>query len=100
YVLSVSARAPCFADGLGCLPANARLLDLGCGGGQDAGNLGRRGYRVVGVDRTKALLSAGRRRYRTLPRVHADLRDLPFHLKSFDAIWAAASLIHLPKPAA
>jgi SAM-dependent methyltransferase len=33
-----------------------------------------------------------------LPLVHADLRDLPFHLKSFDGIWAAASLIHLPKP--
>ena len=91
-------RPPLLVEWLRCLPANARLLDLGCGGGQDAVDLGRRGYRVVGVDRTKALLSAGRRRYRSLPLVHADLRDLPFHLKSFDGLWAAASLIHLPKP--
>ena len=82
------------------LPAGTRLLDLGCGGGRDAGDLDLRGYRVVGVDRTKALLSAGRRRYRSLPLVCADLRDLPFHAMSFDGLWAAASLMHLPKPVA
>ncbi|THJ25358.1 MAG: class I SAM-dependent methyltransferase [Nitrospira sp. CG24E] len=79
-------------------PADARLLDLGCGGGRDAGDLAQRGYRVVGVDRTRALLSAGRRRYRSLPLVRADLRDLPFQAMSFDGLWAAASLMHLPKP--
>ena len=82
------------------LPVGARLLDLGCGGGQDADDLDRRGYRVVGLDRTRALLSAGRRRYRSLPLVRADLRDLPFQAMSFDGLWAAASLMHLPKPVA
>jgi SAM-dependent methyltransferase len=77
---------------------DARLLDLGCGGGQDAGDLGERGYRVVGLDRTSALLSAGRRRFRSLPLVRADLRYLPFQAMSFDGLWAAASLMHLPKP--
>ena len=52
----------------------------------------------MGLDRTRALLSAGRRRYRSLPLVRADLRDLPFHSMSFDGLWAAASLMHLPKP--
>jgi SAM-dependent methyltransferase len=79
-------------------PPKARLLDLGCGGGQDAGDLRQRGYRIIGLDRTRALLSAGRRRYRSLPLVRADLRDLPFHSMSFDGLWAAASLMHLPKP--
>jgi ubiquinone/menaquinone biosynthesis C-methylase UbiE len=73
-------------------------LDLGCGGGQDAGDLRQQGYRVVGVDRTSALLSAGRRRYRALPLVRADLRDLPFQAMTFNGLWAGASLIHLPKP--
>ena len=90
-------RPPLLVEWLRCLPANARLLDLGCGGGQDAGDLARRGYRVVGLDRTSALLSAGRRRYFSLPLVRADLRDLPFQAMSFDGIWAAASLMHLPK---
>jgi len=82
------------------LPSGTRLLDLGCGGGRDAGDLLLRGYRVVGVDRSSALLSAGRRRYRSLPLVRADLRQLPFQTTSFDGLWAAASLMHLPKPVA
>jgi len=91
-------RPPLLVEWLQYLPADASLLDLGCGGGQDAGNLAQRGYRVVGLDRTGALLSAGRRRYRSLPLVRADLRDLPFQAMSFDGLWAAASLMHLPKP--
>jgi len=91
-------RPPLLAEWLQYLPAGARLLDLGCGGGTDAGDLDRRGYHVVGLDRTSALLSAGRRRYPSLPLVRADLRDLPFQAMSFDGLWAAASLMHLPKP--
>ena len=93
-------RPSLLAEWLTCLPADARLLDLGCGGGKDAGELSQRGYRVVGLDRTSSLLSAGRRRYRSLPLVRADLRQLPFHAMSFDGLWAAASLMHLPKPVA
>lgn len=83
-----------------CLPADARLLDLGCGGGQDVADLQQRGYRVVGLDRTRSLLLAGRGRHPTLPLVLADLRQLPFHAGSFGGLWAAASLMHLPKPTA
>ena len=91
-------RPPLLVEWLQCFPTGARLLDLGCGGGKDAGDLDRRGYRVVGLDRTSALLSAGRLRYPSLPLVRADLRDLPFQTMSFDGLWAAASLIHVPKP--
>ena len=91
-------RPPLLVEWLQYLPADARLLDLGCGGGQDAGDLAQRGYRVVGLDRSRALLSAGRRRYCSLPLVRADLRELPFQAMSFNGLWAAASLIHLPKP--
>jgi len=93
-------RSPLLAEWLHRLPAGARLLDLGCGGGKDAGDLSQRGYRVVGVDRTTALLLVGRHRYPSLPLIRADLRYLPFQAMSFDGLWAAASLMHLPKPAA
>ncbi|HSB45835.1 MAG TPA: class I SAM-dependent methyltransferase [Nitrospira sp.] len=79
------------------LPKRARLLDLGCGGGQDAHYLWRQGYRVIGLDRTPALLSFARRRSRTLPLILADMGRLPLRYRSVDGIWAAASLIHLPK---
>ena len=93
-------RPPLLTEWLRHLPIDARLLDLGCGGGQDASNLRQRGYRVVGLDRTNALLSAGRRRDPSLPLVLADLRQLPIRDISFDGLWAAASLMHLPKPVA
>lgn len=93
-------RPPLLVEWLQCFPAGVRLLDLGCGGGKDAGDLDRRGYRVVGLDLTSALLLAGRRRYPSLPLVRADLRYLPFQAMSFDGLWAAASLMHLPKPEA
>ena len=91
---------PLLTEWLRRLPVDARLLDIGCGGGQDASNLRQRGYRVVGLDRTSALLSAGRRRDPSLSLVLADLRQLPFQAMSFDGLWATASLMHLPKPVA
>lgn len=90
-------RPPLLRQWLSRLPKQARLLDLGCGGGQDANDLWQQGYDVIGLDRTSALLSFARRRSRTLPLIRADLRQLPLHRRSVDGIWAAASLIHLPK---
>ena len=65
--------------------------------GQDAGDISQHGYRAVGLDRTSSLLPAGQRRYRSLPLVRADLRQLPFQAMSFNGLRAAASLMHLPK---
>lgn len=80
----------------------AALLDLGCGAGQDARFLlARRRHavgHVVGLDRARPLLAYARRRSSRLPLVQGDMRDLPFRPGAFDAIWAAASLIHLTKP--
>src|SRR5512146_1827803 len=90
-------RPPLLRQWLSRLPKRARLLDLGCGGGQDAHYLWRQGYRVIGLDRTPALLSFARRRSRTVPLILADMGRLPLRYRSVDGIWAAASLIHLPK---
>ena len=76
----------------------AALLDLGCGAGQDARFLLARRHHVVGVDRAWPLLAHARRRSRRVPLVRCDMRSLPLRPGSFDAIWAAASLMHLPKP--
>lgn len=81
------------------LPPQATLLDLGCGAGQDARHLSARRHRVVGIDLTWPLLDFARRRTRRLPLVQADMRYLPLRARAFDGVWAAASLIHLPKPA-
>jgi SAM-dependent methyltransferase len=90
-------RPPLLMTWLAHLPPNATLLDLGCGVGQDARYLQGRGYRVVGLDRTPVFLSFARQRSTTLPLIRADLRGLPFRAGCVDGVWAAASLIHLPK---
>jgi SAM-dependent methyltransferase len=79
------------------LPAQATLLDLGCGAGQDARYLTRVGHRVIGLDRAMSLLQFANGGIPSVPLVLADIRALPIRADSLDGIWAAASLIHLPK---
>jgi ubiquinone/menaquinone biosynthesis C-methylase UbiE len=71
----------------GC-PEGGDLLDVPCGFGRHAIALARAGYRVVGVDRSQALLTEARRRAgdEEWPKlVEADYRELPFPDESFDA---------------
>ena len=82
------------------LPERARLLDLGCGAGQDARFLSTIGHRVIGLDRTMPLLRFAKTRAPLMPLVLADMRSLPVRPGSVDGIWAAASLMHVPKPTA
>lgn len=92
-------RPPLLRDLLALARPRVAVLDLGSGAGQDVRFLRARRYRVVGLDRTWPLLVYARRRGRHLPFVQGDMRRLPFRPRTFDVIWAAASLIHLPKPA-
>jgi SAM-dependent methyltransferase len=47
-------------------PRGARLLDLGCGTGLDVAELASRGYRVVGIDWSPAMVERTRSRIRQL----------------------------------
>ena len=81
------AQALAAARLAGCA-SGGDLLDVPCGFGRHAVPLARAGYRVVGTDRSEALLAeAGRRaggdRWPKL--VRADYRRLPFADESFDA---------------
>ena len=87
-------------DLLARLPTRSAMLDLGCGGGQDARFLHAKGLRIVGMDLTTAFLRAAQNTAPSVPLVRADMRDVPFRDESFDAVWAAACLMHLPKPEA
>jgi SAM-dependent methyltransferase len=88
---------PLLKEWVALLPKRAVVLDLGCGAGQDARYLTKIGHRVVGLDRTMPLLRFARRRSPSVPFVLADMRVLPLQASALDGIWAAASLIHLPK---
>lgn len=78
------------------LPQGALVADVGCGPGRDLTALARRGFRVVGIDLSPAMLREARARS-DAPLVLADMRSLPFRTGSFDAAWVCASLLHVPK---
>ncbi len=86
------------------LPADlggARVLDAGCGAGQTAIELARRGAEVVAVDIAPSLLEVAARRMPAAlaPRVHflaGDMLD-PAHGR-FDYVIAMDSLIHYHAP--
>ncbi|MDH4082327.1 MAG: methyltransferase domain-containing protein [Nitrospira sp.] len=90
-------RPPLLAEWVKVLPTRAALLDLGCGAGQDARYLTRVGHRVIGLDRAMSLLLFAHGRIPSVPLVLADIRALPIRADSLDGVWAAASLIHVPK---
>ena len=69
-------------------PDGGDVLDAPCGFGRHSIPLAAAGYRVVGVDRSSALLAEARRRAggQRWPKFsQADYRDLPFADASFDA---------------
>jgi ubiquinone/menaquinone biosynthesis C-methylase UbiE len=79
------------------LSPGARVLDAGCGPGQDTAWLAEQGYTATGVDRSGGMLREARRRGVIAPLVQADLRHLPFRSGSYHGLWACASLLHIPK---
>lgn len=93
-------KPPLLVEWASVLPQPARVLDLGCGAGQDARYLTKLGHQVIGLDRTMPLLRFARRRSASVPFVLADMRTLPVRSGSLDGVWAAASLIHVPKSVA
>jgi SAM-dependent methyltransferase len=69
-------------------PGGARILDLPCGYGRHAALLARRGFRVVGVDLSIAMLAEARRRSTEGPRLRFRRRDMRriAYREEFDAV--------------
>ncbi len=80
-----------------------RVLDLGCGGGLLTEALAEGGCTVVGLDRSRASLEAGRRHAAdsaSLSYVRGDASRLPFAEGTFDAVAASEFIEHVEEPAA
>jgi ubiquinone/menaquinone biosynthesis C-methylase UbiE len=73
------------------------ILDIGCGFGRDAKYLSERGFDVIGIDLSSNQLKIAKNHAPKAKFVQMDMRKLNFEDNTFDGIFAAASLVHLPK---
>ena len=80
---------------LGLLPPRARILELGCGGGWDAEAMIAAGFDVDPTDGTPEIAQKAEERLGRCVRVmrfdELEAREV------YDAIWASASLLHVPR---
>lgn len=67
------------------LASRARVLDLCCGTGQLVAELSRRGFRMVGLDGSRAMLRYARANADGVPLVQADVRQFGMR-EHFDAV--------------
>lgn len=72
------------------------VLDAGCGNGRHIPELEKGGAEVVGIDQSEKLIECARKKYSGRTLLVGDMRQLPFPDASFDAVFAFASLPHLP----
>lgn len=76
------------------LPAEAQILDAGCGSGRDAKAFSDLGHQVIAFDASLNLVSLAQA-YLGKPVQCLRFQDITW-LQRFDGIWACASLLHVP----
>jgi SAM-dependent methyltransferase len=82
---------------LGELPPGGRILELGCGGGQDAAHMLSKAFEVVPTDGSPQLAAeAAQRLGMPVQVMRFDELDA---VSAYDGVWASASLLHVPRSA-
>lgn len=90
---------PDWRDGIrasfaGRLHSGARILEVGAGVGYSARWFSDSGFDVVATDLSPA--NVAKIREKGVTAYITDMGDLPFGDRSFDAVWAASCLMHVP----
>jgi SAM-dependent methyltransferase len=88
----VSRYLPAFLE---CLPARARILELGCGGGRDARAMIAAGHEVDATDGVPEIARKAEELLRAPVRVM--LFEELDACGVYDGVWANASLLHVPR---
>jgi SAM-dependent methyltransferase len=98
YTAAAPARANRFlATFLDMLRPHSRILELGCGGGRDAEAMIAAGHDVDPTDGSAEIASEAARRLGRQVRVMRF--DELAETAAYDAVWASACLLHVPRDA-
>jgi len=77
------------------IPGGGKILDIGSGSGDHALFLKNKGFDVFCIDISPEMIELCKEK--GLKAKVMDLEKLQFQPKSFDAVWAYTSLLHIPK---
>lgn len=77
------------------LPANARILDFGCGSGRDTKYFLKQGFQVEAVDGAEELCRIASA-FTGIQVKRMEFQDLE-EVNCYNGIWACSSILHLPK---
>ncbi len=87
-------------------PASSQVCDIGCGNGYLAAELGKRGFRVTGVDASASGIEVARRHYETgnvrfvCANLDSGAIDKPARDGMFDIVVSSDVVEHLYRPSA
>ncbi|MGD9590966.1 MAG: class I SAM-dependent methyltransferase [Candidatus Berkiella sp.] len=79
------------------LPPHPDIIDIGCGSGRDAKIFSDHGAKVTGIDFSQSMLEIAKKHSPTSNFLLMDIENMTFEAATFDAAWAACSLMHIPK---
>lgn len=77
------------------LPKQALILDAGCGSGRDTKAFLEMGFQVEAIDASEEMVKHATS-YTGIDVQHKTFQEV-VELEKYDAIWACASLLHVPK---
>lgn len=79
------------------LPQNSKILDVGCGPGNDTTFFVEKGFNVLGVDLSKEMVRCATTRETRAKFAEMDMRHLTFEDNYFEGVWASFSFLHVKK---
>lgn len=82
---------------LSLLPKGSKILDVGCGPGEDAKFATENGFDVTGIDASKQMIKIAKKNCPKGKFKTRDIKDMDFKSETFDAIIAAFVLQHVHK---
>lgn len=78
------------------LKPSMKVLDLGCGAGQDSKFLHEIGIDVIGLDISEEMIEQAKKRNPDIEFIVGDFLDIKFADDEFDAVWCSTVFHHIP----
>ncbi len=82
---------------LSMLPEKSTILDVGCGAGVKSRYLAGKGFKITGIDFSEKMIEIAKRESPDIDFDVVDIYELDNYGKAFNAVFAQAVLLHIPK---